>query len=527
MPLSAQPPRRGGAAARDRGGRRLAPALSQSQEPPLAAGGGPALHGLEEENVCIGNGSDDILNLLVRCYCGAGAAAGFTWPSYSLYPVLVGIQDGKSQVLEFDRSLRLPVDRIAASGASAFFLTSPNAPTGVGFANDEIEGLLQASPGLLVVDEAYAPFARENAVPLLSRHPNLVVVRTLSKAYALAGLRVGYALAHPEVIGLLDRVRDSYNVNRLSQAAALAALGDQDYYNAVIARIQATRDAGQRQFAEKRRWFTYPSQANFIFTEPKNARGRSRPGGRSICLRFPVRPPGAGAPFSEPRLDRLLPPRQRRHRRRNGRPVPNPRRMAKGASQRVATVVRQTAETDIAITLAVDGRGVAKIDTGVSFFDHMLTLFAKHGLFDLTVKAKGDTDVDYHHTVEDVGLVLGQAFREALGDKIGIRRYGFFYLPMDEALARVVVDVGGRPLLVYKAEAPTLFVRDFNIALVKEFCRAFSNTLGANLHVHLQYGEEPHHVAEAIFKALGRALDVATSIEPRAADLLPSTKGKI
>ena len=201
--------------------------------------------------------------------------------------------------------------------------------------------------------------------------------------------------------------------------------------------------------------------------------------------------------------------------------------MAKGKSQRLATVIRKTAETDIALTIAVDGTGLAKIDTGVPFFDHMLTLFAKHGLFDLTVKAKGDTDVDYHHTVEDVGLVLGQAFKEALGDKVGIRRYGFFVLPMDESLARVVVDVGGRPHLVYSAEAPTMFVRDFNIVLVKEFCRAFSNALGANLHVHLMYGEEPHHVAEAIFKCLARALDVATQIEPRAADLLPSTKGRI
>jgi imidazoleglycerol-phosphate dehydratase len=202
--------------------------------------------------------------------------------------------------------------------------------------------------------------------------------------------------------------------------------------------------------------------------------------------------------------------------------------MATGSSsQRVATVSRKTAETDIVLTLAIDGRGAGKIDTGVSFLDHMLTLFAKHGLFDLTVKARGDTDVDYHHTVEDVGLVLGQAFKEALGDKVGIKRYGFFLLPMDEALVRVVVDVGGRPHLVYAAEAPTMFVRDFNIALVKEFCRAFSNTLGANLHVQLVYGEEPHHVAEAVFKGLARALDAATQIEPRAADLLPSTKGKI
>ena len=200
--------------------------------------------------------------------------------------------------------------------------------------------------------------------------------------------------------------------------------------------------------------------------------------------------------------------------------------MAKN-NKRVATVLRKTAETDIALTLAIDGRGRSAIATGVPFFDHMLTLFAKHGLFDLTVKAKGDVEVDYHHTVEDVGLVLGQAFKEALGDKVGIKRYGFFILPMDESLARIAVDVGGRPHLVYEANAPTMFVRDFNIILVKEFCRAFSNALGANLHVQLVYGEEPHHVAEAIFKCLARALDVATQIEPRAADLLPSTKGKI
>ena len=200
--------------------------------------------------------------------------------------------------------------------------------------------------------------------------------------------------------------------------------------------------------------------------------------------------------------------------------------MAKNLN-RLATVARKTAETDIVLTLGVDGTGVSTIETGVPFSDHMLTLFAKHGLFDLNLKAKGDVAVDYHHTVEDVGLVLGQAFKEALGDKLGIRRYGFFLLPMDESLARVVVDVGGRPHLVYEANPPTMFVRDFNIVLVKEFCRAFSNALGANLHVTLIYGEEPHHVAEAIFKGLARALDLATQIEPRAADQLPSTKGKI
>jgi len=197
------------------------------------------------------------------------------------------------------------------------------------------------------------------------------------------------------------------------------------------------------------------------------------------------------------------------------------------ATERKITLSRKTAETDITLTLAVDGSGRAEIASGVPFFDHMLTLFSKHGLFDLSVSCKGDVEVDYHHTVEDVGLVLGDAFKQALGDKLGIRRYGSFYLPMDESLVRVVVDIGGRPHLVYDAEAPTMFVRDFNIVLVKEFCRAFSNALGCNLHVKLEYGEEPHHVAEAIFKGLARALDAATQIEPRAADQLPSTKGRI
>ncbi len=235
-----------------------------------------ALHGLREANVCIGNGSDDILNLLIRCFCTQEAAAGFMLPSYSLYPVLVAIQDGRSSVIELDRSMRLPVEKIAASDARVFFLTSPNAPTGVAFTNAELEVVLRSYRGLLVVDEAYAPFAREHAIPLVARYPNLVVVRTLSKAHALAGIRVGYALADPAIIDLLDRVRDSYNVNRLSQVAALAAIGDPVYYDGIIARIRATRDRYGSVWTD-RGWFTYPSQANFIFTEPRNARGESGP----------------------------------------------------------------------------------------------------------------------------------------------------------------------------------------------------------------------------------------------------------
>ena len=197
------------------------------------------------------------------------------------------------------------------------------------------------------------------------------------------------------------------------------------------------------------------------------------------------------------------------------------------AEERIASLGRETKETKIRASLNVDGSGKATIDTGVPFFDHMLTLFAAHGLFDLTVEAEGDVAVDYHHTVEDVGIVLGQLFKEAIGDKKGMQRYGFFILPMDECLARVAIDLGNRPFLEYQVAAPTSYVRDFNIILVKEFCRAFSNTLGANLHVKLEYGEEPHHIAECIFKCMARAIDAATRIDERLEGRLPSTKGML
>jgi imidazoleglycerol-phosphate dehydratase len=193
--------------------------------------------------------------------------------------------------------------------------------------------------------------------------------------------------------------------------------------------------------------------------------------------------------------------------------------------KRVATVERKTRETDISITLEVDGSGSGSIDTGIPFFDHMLTLFARHGLIDLEVRAKGDVEVDYHHTVEDVGIVLGEAFKRALGDKKGIRRYGFFLLPMDECLARVAIDLSNRPYLAYRVPVAPGYVRDFNVALVREFFQAFANTLGANLHASLEYGDEPHHIAEALFKALARALDAACRPEPRSAGQVPSTKG--
>lgn len=197
------------------------------------------------------------------------------------------------------------------------------------------------------------------------------------------------------------------------------------------------------------------------------------------------------------------------------------------AEQRIASITRNTKETKILMELEIDGTGRSEIDTGIPFLDHMLTLFSRHGFFDLKVKATGDIAVDYHHTVEDTGIVLGQVLKQALGEKRGIRRYGFFLLPMDESLARVALDLSNRQAFVYKVDYKDSMIRDFSIGLIKEFFQAFANEAGCNLHINLEYGEEPHHIAEAIFKGFARALDVATTIDPRLGGAVPTTKGTL
>ncbi len=193
---------------------------------------------------------------------------------------------------------------------------------------------------------------------------------------------------------------------------------------------------------------------------------------------------------------------------------------------RRADVARKTKETDIAVAIRLDGTGQSTVDTGVRFLDHMLDSFARHGFFDLTVRARGDLDVDQHHSVEDVGLALGQALRDALGDKAGIRRFGEAACPLDEALVRVVVDISGRPFLVYNATLPQARVGTFDTELVHDFLLALTNQLGMNLHIDVVRGRNAHHIIEATFKALARAMDTATQVDPRVRGVL-STKGSL
>ena len=194
---------------------------------------------------------------------------------------------------------------------------------------------------------------------------------------------------------------------------------------------------------------------------------------------------------------------------------------------RTATITRKTAETDISVTLDLDGSGAYDNQTGVGFFDHMLDQLARHALIDLTVRAEGDLHIDDHHTVEDTGIAIGQALTAALGDKTGIRRYGSCLLPMDDALVRAALDLSGRPFLVWNVDLPTAKIGTFDTALVREFFQALSTHGGITLHVDALHGINSHHIAEAAFKAVARALRDAVETDPRRADAVPSTKGAL
>lgn len=195
-------------------------------------------------------------------------------------------------------------------------------------------------------------------------------------------------------------------------------------------------------------------------------------------------------------------------------------------NSRWGKIKRTTSKTSVCAEWGLDGTGAGKIDTTIPFVDHMLNLLAKHGFFDLTVEAKGDTEIDHHHTVEDIGLVLGAALKEALGEKSQIRRFGWAIVPLDETLAEVVVDLSGRPFLVYNVEFPHRQIKDFDLGLFEDFFQALVTQGALNLHINLKYGRNPHHIIEAVFKAFAKALDQATTIDDRVSGVL-STKGSL
>ena len=388
----------------------------------------------------------------------------------------------------------------------------------------------------MLVDEAYFHFCGETVVDLIDTLPNLFVARTFSKAYGLAGLRLGVLAGPADLIRWIRRVLSPYSVNSLALACLPPALEDSAYLDWYVGEVISARADFEAalEAVGMRRW---PSHANFVlvhvgrqhaeFVRLMSAGGvlvrdRSSDPGCDGCVRITI---GTRQQMRE--ATAVLRATLKVLGATEGKLMTTKvaEKTSRDKAIRRGVVVRDTHETRIAIDLAIEGKGRYKISTGIRFFDHMLELFTRHGAFDLELTCKGDLDVDQHHTVEDVGIALGEAFDRALGDKRGILRAGYFLMPMDETLAIAAVDLSGRAAFAVETKVRTRMVGDLQSELVTDFFEGFARGARANVHVKTMYGRSNHHKIEAIFKAFARALRGACSRDKQLGEMLPSTKG--
>ena len=394
------------------------------------------------------------------------------------------------------------------------FLTNPNNPTGVSMPLDAIRTLAGRVPqgAIVFVDEAYAEFAGTSFIPELPSFPNVIVGRTFSKAFGLAGIRIGCLVGAPETMDPIRRAVPVYSVNIAAAVAVQAALRDLDHLNGYLRQVIESK--AMLYAACDRLGLSYwKSASNFVLV---CAGDRTEQLVKGAFARGVYHP----RPIDRTRLRRLHPHRHRR--RRTHAPVH--RRDRRGPVRR-AVIDRRTTETRIALAIGLDGKGTYRVRTGIRFLDHMLELVARHGAFDLRIDATGDLDVDQHHTVEDLGIALGEAVSQALGNRRGINRAGYFVMPMDETLAVAAIDLGGRPHAVVDLAVKVVRVGDLQTELVHDFFEGFAIGARANVHVKVLYGRSSHHKIEAVFKAFARALRVACARDKRLARMLPSTKG--
>jgi histidinol-phosphate aminotransferase len=457
------------------------------------------LHGHPVDGTWVANGSNEVILQLLLAYGGPGRRVVVFEPTYALHSRVAWVANGEVLPFTLGEPWRIgEADAAAALSRSpdVVFVCSPNNPTGNAQPVEVVAQLASGGGVLVVVDEAYVEFGGESALGLVAAHPNVVVVRTFSKAFALAGARIGYCLAAREVVEDLRRVRLPYHLSALTQAAGLVA--------------RAARPDRRRAAGPRRRGVRLRSELRAVppaaTRRPDLARiARPRRPGPRLLDRGPRVPAG-----------------DRRHTG-GGRPVPFRPRGGPGMT-RTSTVERTTKETSIRIELTLDGSGTASADTGLPFFDHMLQQLGTHAGFDLTVTAKGDLEVDGHHTVEDVGIALGQALTEALGDKRGIRRFASITVPLDEAAVEVALDLSGRPFVVHEVDVPAETIGTYDTGLTEDFVRAFAASAEITVHVRLKAGRSPHHVVEAEFKALAKCLQDAVRI---VGGDVPSTKGTL
>lgn len=489
------------------------------------------IKGIAVGSLFLGNGSDEAIDLVYRVFCEPGKSNTVSIaPSYGMYEVAAAMNDVEFRKVRLRPDFSMDTEAMLAATDSKtrlMFICSPNNPTGNSFPAEQIEELLERFGGVVVLDEAYIDFSvRPSLASLVKRYPNLIVLQTLSKAWGMAGLRIGLAVADPAVISLMSKVKYPYNINVVAQKMALMKL-DEAAKDKAVAEI-----VGQRFRLEKELRKCpevkgiYSSDANFLlvrFDNPDEVYGRLLAGGVIVrnrskvpgcegCLRITV-----GTPAENDRLLRLL-----------ASPVTEPVEVAlrcqgiEKLGERHVRIVRDTKETKITLELDLDSMGSGRISTGLPFFDHMLEQIPNHGGVALSIDAKGDLQVDEHHTIEDVGIVLGEAINAALGSKLGVARYGFV-LPMDDCDAAVLMDFGGRIDFRWNAEFRREKVGDVPTEMFSHFFQSVCAGAKCNLHIRAEGGNE-HHKAEAIFKAFARALRMAVARTPFPYEL-PSSKG--
>lgn len=489
------------------------------------------IKGIAAGSLFLGNGSDEAIDLVYRVFCEPGESNTVSIaPSYGMYEVAAAMNDVEFRKVQLRPDFSMDTEAMLAATYSKtrlMFICSPNNPTGNSFPAEQIEELLERFGGVVVLDEAYIDFSvRPSLASLVKRYPNLIVLQTLSKAWGMAGLRIGLAVADPAVISLMSKVKYPYNINVVAQKMALMKL-DEAAKDKAVAEI-----VGQRFRLEKELRKCpevkgiYSSDANFLLVRFDNpdevyerllaggviVRNRSKVPGCEGCLRITV-----GTPAENDRLLRLL-----------ASPVTESVEVAlrcqgiEKLGERHVRIVRDTKETKITLELDLDSMGSGRISTGLPFFDHMLEQIPNHGGVALSIDAKGDLQVDEHHTIEDVGIVLGEAINAALGSKLGIARYGFV-LPMDDCDAAVLMDFGGRIDFRWNAEFNREKVGDVPTEMFSHFFQSVCTGAKCNLHIRAEGGNE-HHKAEAIFKAFARALRMAVARTPFPYEL-PSSKG--
>lgn len=488
-----------------------------------------AMRGIPSEQIFVGgNGSDEPIDLLFRVFCEPRQDEALSIaPSYGMYRVAAATNDIRLTEVPLDADFRLSADALLAQATprtKLLFLCSPNNPSGNLLDPEEVEKTIRNFGGIVVLDEAYIDFAdHEGFLPRLSEFPNLVVLQTLSKAWGMAGIRIGFAFAGPEIVAAMERIKYPYSVNVITERLVLRELEREAIRREQIATLIDQRRklvAALEQIPLIRRVF--PSDANFVLVrvdEPRKiynhliergiiVRDRSRIAGCEGCLRLTVGTPEENAAL----IDALQNPDQPFNR--STLPV--------GGGERCVTVTRKSRETDISVTLDLDNAAPSQISTGLGFFDHMLDQIVHHGKFSLRLTATGDLQVDEHHTIEDTALVLGEAFRQALGDKRGIGRYGFA-LPMDESRALVLLDFGGRIATRWDVELKRERIGDVPTEMFEHFFDSFAQAARCNLHIAAR-GRNEHHMIEGVFKAFARALRMA--VERQTLDFdLPSSKG--